>query len=539
MTRKRMNPVKRFLRDQSGQTMVLAAVFFTVLLGMCGFVVDLGHAMVVNRQLQAGTNAAAQAAGYELPSTSYSSEGTTFSTTTSDNNAYGNLPNVTTSVAGYCSTWIATNMAISCGGAAGDNAVVVTQKVTIPTYFISVLGIQSITLSSTALAAERGATPIPYNVAIIVDATASMSTEDSDSQCNTTRFQCAFNGVATMLENLAPCPSTMATCNTATTPSTSGTSTASNSNSNYGSGITTPQEDSVALFSFPNVSQTTAPDSFDCTGTKPTNEPYSFPGTTIDSSSYYAGTSEGSSLVATYMDVGFTSDFKTNPSSSTLANKSAIVKAIGFASSCTGMNNPGGEGTYYAGSIYAAAQALEAQQKTYPNTQNALVIVSDGDANAISSHMYNCGTGTTCYTGTTYPSILDQCNQAVVAGQAATTAGIKVYGVSYGSESSGCQTGNTGGTTGETAAQTGYTANITPCETIKGIASSAANFYSDYTQSGSGNDTTCVGTATSTSNLNQIFSDIAYQFTTTRLLTAPAGCTASNASSANCDPTAQ
>jgi Flp pilus assembly protein TadG len=531
--------VARLFREESGQTMILATLYLPVLVAMTGFVVDLGHAMIVNRQLQAGTDAAALAGGYYLPGTTYSTEGTDYSSKSGDDNAYANLPSgVSTTVVGYCSSWVSTNLAIPCSGASGYNAVVVTQKVNVPTYFLGLFGIPDLPVSSTAVAAERGSTPIPYNVAIIVDATASMSDTDSDSQCNTSRFACAMTGVQALLENLAPCPPSMTTCNTASTASSTYSSTASNGNSNYGAGITTPQADAVALFAFPNMKLSTISDYWGCSGADPTAVTYSFPSTTINSSSFYAGTSVGTGLTATYMVNGFTSDYKTKPSSTTLSSSSDIVKEIGAASGCTGMANPGGEGTYYAGVIYGAAAALEAQQQTYPNTQNALIIISDGQANATSTHMYNCGSGTSCYTGTAYPSVLDQCNQAVIAGQTATNAGITVYGVSYGSETGSCMTGNVAGTEAETAAQSGYTASITPCETIKGIASSTATFYSDYAQSGSGIDSTCVGTATSTTNLKDIFTDIAYNFTTSRLFTVPSGCTASAQQTANTNDTA-
>lgn len=537
----------RLLREESGQTMILGALFLAVLCGVAGFVVDLGHAMVINRQLQAGTEAAASAGGFYLTNSSktyYSSEGTDYSSSSGDVNAYSTMPQglggVTTTVTGYCSSWVATKMAIPCSGSSsGYNAVVVTQTIKVPTYFISVLGIPYVTVSSTALASERGATPVPYNVAIIVDATASMSDTDSDSQCSSTRFACALSGVQTLLQNLAPCPSSMATCNTASTPSTSYSSTSSNGNSNYGAGLTSPQEDDVALFAFPNMKISTIPDYWGCSGTSPTPLVYSFPSSTISTSSSYSGTTVATNTVASYMVSGYTSDYKTKPASSTLNNSSDIVKAVGAASGCTGMSNPGGEGTYYAGVIYAAAASLMAQQKTYPNTQNAMVIISDGESSATYSHMYNCASGTSCYSGTAYPGNLDQCNQAVLAGKAATTAGITVYAVSYGSEASACMTGNQAQTTQETAAQTGYTAGITPCQTMKGIASNTGTFYSDYTQSGSGVDSSCIGTATSTTNLKNIFTDITYNFTTSRLLAAPSGCNASNASAANCDPTTQ
>jgi Flp pilus assembly protein TadG len=513
-----------FFRDDSGQTMVIATVSLVVLLAMCGFVVDMGRAIVVNRQLEAGTNAAALAGGQALPGTTYSSEGYLYSSQSKENNTYGSLPGVNTTVKGYCSSYVTNSLGIGCSGAAGYNAVVVTQSVTIPTYFISVLGIDSMTLTSTALAAERGSTPIPYNIALVLDQTASMQTDDSDSQCTSTREACAQAGIVTMLQNMAPCPITQSSCGTVT----------KNATGDGGANVT-PAEDHVALFQFPNATFATLSNAYACNGSSTTNGTYYL--NPNPSTTYYDPVSG-----YTYLTVGYSSDFKTNPQKTTLNSASNLVKAVGGYSGCTAEYPKGGAGTYYASALYAAQGSLVQEQKTFPNTTNVIVIVSDGDATEDASDL-NTGSANASYPYNTtgaYPSAIDECNQAVIAAKAATTAGTKVYAVSYGSEASGCtytQTTGTGSkqkttTVYEGADYTGYTASITPCETMKGIASSTANFYSDYSQSGSGADSSCVGTATSTTNLNQIFTDIAYTLTTSRLLNAGlnSGCSASNVS---------
>ena len=53
---------------------------------------------------------------------------------------------------------------------------------------------------------------------------------------------------------------------------------------------------------------------------------------------------------------------------------------------------------------------------------------------------------------------------------------------------------------------------------MKDMASSAAYFYSDYSQSGSGVDSSCAGTAAPTTNINQIFTLINASLTTSRLV---------------------
>ncbi len=82
------------------------------------------------------------------------------------------------------------------GGAAGKSAAV----------FLPMFGGTSATLTSTATAAMRGASVAPYNVAIIVDSTQSMTNTDSDSHCNSTRISCALAGVQILLQSLVALP---------------------------------------------------------------------------------------------------------------------------------------------------------------------------------------------------------------------------------------------------------------------------------------------------------------------------------------------
>jgi hypothetical protein len=140
-------------------------------------------------------------------------------------------------------------------------------------------------------------------------------------------------------------------------------------------------------------------------------------------------------------------------------------------------------------------------------------VLSDGDANAASGRVATTTTdGKLTLNGTgsnhtyTYPSLLGQCGQAVVAAQAATAAGTKVYTVAYGSASSGCSTDTT------------YSAypGITPCQTMEKMASSAATFFSDYNQSGSGS--TCQSASQPTTSISQIFQQIGSNFTSPRLI---------------------
>jgi hypothetical protein len=59
---------------------------------------------------------------------------------------------------------------------------------------------------------------------------------------------------------------------------------------------------------------------------------------------------------------------------------------------------------------------------------------------------------------------------------------------------------------------------LTPCVTIENIASNLSSFYSDYLQSGTGVDTSCVDQSHNVVSLQDIFLSIASQFTNPRLL---------------------
>lgn len=484
--------LKGLLHDDRGQVIPWVCLLMICLLGVTALVTDIGHAMVCYRVLQAGTNAAALAGGQELPNSDYATLAKNYSTTAGEYNANGNLQNVVTNVNGSCLTTVK-NWGIPCSAPANYNAVQVTQTASVPTFFARVLGIQSIPLSVTATAAARGSVAVPYNIAVIVDTTASMNDTDSNSQCSTTRIKCALAGVQTLLENMSACSYSLTSCGAVTSGSN-------------GSGNISNAIDHVALFTFPNATQSTVADDYGCSSQSPTIQPYTFP--TAGASSYTPGSS-----TATYQVVGFSSDFKTSGATSSLSSSSNVVKAVGGKSGCSPMAAPGGEGTYYAGAIYAAQASLLAEQSLYPSAGNVIILVSDGDANDDSTGM----SGTTSTSGA-YPSDVDECNQAVAAAKLAASEGTKVYTVAYGAESSGCNGSGKGETSALTVNGWTYMANITPCQTMENIASSSAYFYSDYAQSGSGTDTGCVGSADSTSNLNQIFTDIANSLTTSRLI---------------------
>lgn len=473
MTAALTSKLRRLLAEESGQTLPMVAFLMVGLLGLSGTVIDVGHIYVSYNELVASTNAAALAGAEALPNSNAVTIATNYSGVSGNLNAHGNLPGVSM-VSGYpqvrCLATL-TNESIPCVSPGNGNAIFVKQQAVVPTYFGRLFGLSSVTLVASAAAAMRGGVTPPHNVVIIVDTTASMNDEDSSSDCNNTRISCALSGVRTLLQELSPCASSQSTCGTAT------------------NGMVPNSVDVVSLFAFPNVTQSTVSNDSNCSGKNPTSQGYTFP---TDGASSYSP----SSSTATYRIVNFSSDYRVSDTTTSLNPLSQLIMASGGKTNCPAMAAPGGEGTYIAGAVYAAQAALVAERAANPGSQNVIILLSDGDVSAKSTAMSGAST-----TSGTYPSTINQCQQLVTAAQSATTAGTTVYTVAYGAESSGCSTDKVA---------------ITPCQTMQESASSAATFFSDYAATGGASS--CVSAARPTTSLNQIFTQIAGDFTTSRLI---------------------
>ena len=536
--------VRRALRDERGQVLPWVVFGMLGLLGMAGISVDVGKAYAVRSQLQSAVNAAALAGAAEVYNTSSTNNASTFA------NTYLGLNNNTglTPVSGYpqvtplCLNGLMPHGA-TCVSGSPANALRVTAAVQVPTSIIAILGIHNLTVAATATSTMQGAAQ-PYNVAIILDATASMSDAPPAGSCTgySTEFACALGGVQDLLEKVNPCGG-ISSC------------------------TTTNAKVRISLFSFPNVTTATVADDYTCGGT-PTNEMYTLPATTLTGTVGYVplSYSGGSSIPqSTYQDVPFLADWYSATSSNFLNSSSDLVKATGGC-----MKNPGGESTYYASVIYAAQAALLAQQAAETTagftTQNAMIILSDGQANAantkfpsssstvsplttlgetdgISVSTNSTGNGYTAGgTGThgtgmnltggkstwgLYPDFHNECQQAIKAAQDAQNAGTIVYSVAFNSESDGCGVAGSGATVTDTVllgtATSGQPAlslaTLTPCIVMKNMASPASStgmtyFYADTSSSSSG----CTDTAHTVQSIQDIFGAIAATFTTPRLV---------------------
>jgi hypothetical protein len=480
MNRHNESFLRRAHKDQRGQVLAVVLVMLVVLLGFAAFVVDFGLIYISYRELQTSTDAAALAGAEVLPNSTATTTATLYSGVSGNKNSYSNLPNVTM-VSGYpklkCLTTL-TNQGIACVAPANANAIQVMQQVSVPLTFARLVGANSVTLTATASAAMRGAAPAPYNVVIVVDSTASMNDSDGGSNCTGSRESCALAGVQILLGELSPCGASLSSCGQAT-----------------GGQVTNPV-DQVSLLTFPAVTTATTADDYNCGGSTPTIEPYPLP--TAPSYTTYSNLPKGTPTT-TYQVVNFSSDYRTSDTATSLNTSSDLVLAANGKTGCTGLQAIGGEGTYYAGAIYSAESLLVAQQAANPGTQNALILISDGDASATSAALPGASTKSGLY-----PSTVQQCHQAITAAQWAATQGVggtKVYAVAYGAEASGCSTDTS--------------PTISPCQTMQQIASSPAYFYTDYTSSNNGG---CVSASQPTTNLNQIFTEIAGDFTVARLI---------------------
>ncbi len=458
----RLRGVKR------GQAIVLIAIAMVSFLGVAAILIDVARVYFAYQQLQAATQQAALAGAAVLSTDTASqaiSVATTYSGLTGDDNAQANLTNVTM-MAGYPKVKCLTSIGIVCTASPADaNALVVAEQAVVNTTFARVFGVSSWTVTSTATAASKGGYSGPYNIEIILDTTSSMNDTDSDSQClGKSRLACAQAAILNMMQTLYPCQAGQTTCGPASTLTAT-----------TGANVANPV-DEVGLLVFPGLSATTQV-------VKDTTCPTSNP------------TSTGYNNSPVYEIVPLSSDYRTSDTSGLNATSGLIVSLGG--GTCSGVNAPGGQGTFYAGVIDTAQALLVAASK--PLTKNVMILVSDGNAGSAFSTTKPYTDHMGLSPGSPYLGA-NQCHQAITEAQKAATAGTIVYTVAYGAESSGCDD----------------TPSITPCQTMQQIASSPSNFFSDYTATGG--TSTCVSASRPTSNLDTIFQEIGSDMTHARLV---------------------
>lgn len=583
------NPLaRRFLKDQHGQSALLVTVMLFVVMGLSATGVETGHVFYAYRLLQASTKAAALAGAQFMPNLTVASANVTkYSSMANQENATILLQNASLTTNYYCSAAAkgigvacATPSAGSCSTGSTCNALTVTQRAQTHLWFGGLLGLPAMNLTYSATASMRGGADTPFNIAVIMDTTASMASCTSShgvNQCTvdcpngaTSQIACAVQGLQVMLQAMDPCFQ-----NTTCTAST-------------------PYVDDVALFTFPALANTAANIAKDttCPSSNPKIVPYAFTNVTpgsmqnlnmpLDSALYPTN-------AGTYWVVPFEDTYKANDGSATpLSSADALAIAAGAGGGrCEGLQAPGGEATYYAQAIKAAQAALVTQQSNNSNSVNIMIILSDGDATSCNTGgntaagacnsadqvvALNCpavtsatkngkttvtcgassqtpcpstaaaakyggcttagsaplnGTGTattnpTGYISPTYPSVLGMCGQAVQAAQAATAAGTTVITVAMGSPTSGsCTSDRTYSiTSGATYGVEGYTAGQQACQAIGAMASSPDYAYKSSATfySDATNGCEAAGGNVSYTTMAEIFKAIATSFQSARLI---------------------
>jgi hypothetical protein len=137
-----------------------------------GLVVDVGHAMLVQRQLQAGVDAAALAGVQHLPDKPMAeSVAVQYSASPGSKNAVNTVGNATTVATALCITGVP-----GCSRRDGGvNGIKVESSSRVPTWFGRIIGIDHLSVSAKATACSP-CTVKPLDIMIVLDRTGSMCT---------------------------------------------------------------------------------------------------------------------------------------------------------------------------------------------------------------------------------------------------------------------------------------------------------------------------------------------------------------------------
>jgi hypothetical protein len=497
--------LRRLYREQGGQALYLVAGSLIAILGMAALSIDIGFALHAQRELQANTDAAASAGGAAMPNPNVASVYnvvTKYSGSKTYSATYNlqpglNITNVTVSLACLSTTTyaaynlppcVAASSYPSCGVTTGNpsggcNAIKVVETATEPTFFGKMFGINTFTLTATAIASASGGSAVPYHVVVALDSTESMGSTN-DTGCLSTNLsgtytaeQCAQLGVQTLLAGLAPCPQGTSNCA-------------------IGSAV-----DPVALMTFPGLAPAET-----STLTYPPVQGATA-NTDYDCSSSTSPTITSYNNNPDYLVLPFQNDYRTSDTSGLNWGSSHLLNAVAAGTSgCQGIQTPGGEKTFYAGVLLEAQAYLGYNHAS--NVQDIIIFLSDGSANAPASPGMVGSVAQTVniagLTGSKTFSTSGECTQAVNAANYDKGLGTEIYSISYNSGASGC-------TSGETSPYT------TPCATMQGISSTPLSQYFYSVPNNITKLPQCAN-ANQVQYLYQVFYDILGQLESARLI---------------------
>jgi hypothetical protein len=187
--------------DEGGQILVITGVALVLMLCCVGLVVDVGHAMLVQRQLQAGVDAAALAGVQHLPDeTAAENVAVQYSATPGSKNAVNTVDNAATTAEVLCIVGVP-----GCNRRDGGvNGIKVRSTSTVPTWFGRVIGINELKVSAQATACSP-CTVKPLDIMIVLDRTGSMCQPIScDNPNNLSDLRYARDGIETFVSFLDP-----------------------------------------------------------------------------------------------------------------------------------------------------------------------------------------------------------------------------------------------------------------------------------------------------------------------------------------------
>lgn len=327
----------RLRRSERGAVTIFAAIGAIAFVGFAAITVDVAYVFHDKRVLQASADAAALAGAMDLYNNGATSAVTTandYSGASGKKNANAYLSVTTTAQTVNCTGYTGATCTVT---TTNPNGIVVTETANAPLYFARIFGASTLPLSATAYALETGGKNKDIDVAVIIDSTASMNTLDGACTiANATRFDCALNGLRTLLNGF------------------------------------TPPDQQVSLFTFPGLNSTTdAAAEYDCSSTTPSSI-----------AQYNASANPPTTTPPVYMVAGLSSDYKSGSSLNTGSN--LVIAARGGASGCTaGMTAIGGAGTFYADAVTAAYNYLQNSGRS--GVDKMIIVLSDGDANSPSA----------------------------------------------------------------------------------------------------------------------------------------------------------
>ncbi len=193
---------RRVASEESGQIMLMTGLLLTIMLVVVALVIDIGHAQLVQRQLQAGVDAAALAGAQELPVTAdATATAHEYSPTPGRKNAVNTINNATTTVEARCITSIP-----GCNTRyATSNAISVSASAKVPTFFARLIGVNDLTVRANSTACYP-CTVVPLDIMIVLDRTGSMCDKTGDDRPSNkcVDLNAARQGVKTFLALMDP-----------------------------------------------------------------------------------------------------------------------------------------------------------------------------------------------------------------------------------------------------------------------------------------------------------------------------------------------